>query len=315
MKEDFGDFIKAIRKDRYKRSEDIQPWHSFWYYRPSKDFPPKSIQYPDEYDGSERLNLACTQTDLKASQQKKLVQEWCGLLPTLDNVRLLWFSSRVSEPLFEAACEMGNLVGLHIKWSGIKSIASIPKLKNLQYLHIGSSPSLAPLDPLGELPALEWLELENIRATRDLGFLRDFSKLKGLAIAGDSNSIKYLKAASLEPLENLQELYWLSLPTFTTEDGSLMPLAKLSSLKYLYLSNKFKMEEFAKLAGARPDIKCDRLKPVSDILSYFTCKKCSRNKMVLLTGKGKQLLCIDCDADRIARHVKTFNEIAEKYRF
>jgi hypothetical protein len=173
---------------------------------------------------------------------------------------------------------------------------------------------LAPLDPLGELPELEWLELENIHATRDLGFLREFTNLKGLTIGGDSNSIKYLKAESLEPLENLRNLYWLSLPTFTTEDGSLMPLAKLGSLKYLSLSNKFKMEEFAKLAGARPDIDCDRLKPVSDILSYFTCKKCGGNKMVLLTGKGKPILCVDCDATRIARHIDAFNEIADQYR-
>lgn len=314
MAKDFEDFIKWIRESRNKSSEDVQPWHSFWYYRPTKDFPPRVIQHLEEYDGSERLNLACTQTDLKASQQKKLVREWCEILPTLENVRFLWFSSRVSEPLFEAACEMVNLVGLYIKWSGIKSIASIPKLKNLGYLHIGSSPSLAPLDPLGEVSELEWLELENIRATRDLGFLREFTNLKGLTIGGDSNSIKYLKAESLEPLENLQNLYWLSLPTFTTEDGSLMPLAKLGSLKYLSLSNKFKMEEFAKLAGARPDIECDRLKPVSDVLSYFTCKKCGGNKMVLLTGKGKPILCVDCDADTIARHIDAFNEIADQCR-
>ena len=189
MAKDFEDFIKWIRESRNKSSEDVQPWHSFWYYRPTKDFPPRVIQHLEEYDGSERLNLACTQTDLKALQQKKLVREWCEILPTMENVRFLWFSSRVSEPLFEAACEMVNLVGLYIKWSGIKSIASIPKLKNLGYLHIGSSPSLAPLDPLGEVSELEWLELENIRATRDLGFLREFTNLKGLTIGGDSNSI------------------------------------------------------------------------------------------------------------------------------
>jgi hypothetical protein len=314
MKDAFEDFIEGIREQIYSSSEDIQPWHSFWSYRPTKDFPPKSIRYPHEYDGSGGLNVACTQTELKASQQRKLVQEWCQVLPTLENVKFLWFSSRVSQPLFEAACQMDNLIGLYIKWSGIKSIDSIPNLKNLRYLHIGSSPSLAPLDPLGELPTLEWLELENIRATSDLRFLSDFTNLKGLAIAGDTNSIKYLWADSLEPLQNLQQLYWLSLPAFTTKDGALMPLAKLGALKYLFLSNKFKMEEFAKLSGARPDVECDRLQPISEVLSYLKCKKCCKNRMVLLTGKGKSLLCVDCDDDRIARHVDAFNEIAYEFR-
>lgn len=93
-----------------------------------------------------------------------------------------------------------------------------------------------------------------------------------------------------------------------------MPFAKLRSLKYLSLRNEFKMKAFAELAGASPDIECDRLKPVSDILSYFTCKKCGRNRMVLLTGSGKPMLCVDCEADRITKHVYAYNEVAEQCR-
>jgi len=314
MKKAFEDIVDEIKKELFKGSDDIKPWHSYWFHRPTKDFPPKVIQHPREYHGSDRLNLACTQTDLKPSEQRKLVQEWCDLLPTLENVRFLWFSSRVSQPLFEAACEMENLVGLFIKWSGISSIDSIPKLKNLGYLHIGSSPSIDPLEPLTRLPTLEWLELENIRASSDLGFLSTMTNLKGLSIGGDSNSIKYLKAESLAPLENLQKVFWLSLPTFVPRDGSLMPLAKMRSLKYLLISNKYKMEEIARLAGARPDIECERFKPMTDVLGYFICKKCGKNRMVLLTGKGKPILCLDCDAERIARHVNAFNEIVNLSR-
>jgi hypothetical protein len=61
--------------------------HSFWSYLSNENHPPQAIQCPDEYDGSESLNLACTQTDLKASQQKKLVREWCEILPSLEKVR------------------------------------------------------------------------------------------------------------------------------------------------------------------------------------------------------------------------------------
>jgi len=314
MKNSFEDFVKEINEELHRSSEEIQPWHSFWTHRPTKNFPPSSIRYPDDYDGSDRVNIICTQTDLSASQQKKLVQEWCRVLPTFENVRFLWFNSRVSQNLFEAACEMENLIGLYIKWSGIKSIDSVRKLKNLRFLHFGSSPSAAPLDSLGELPKLEWLELENIRAASDLVFLRDFTDLKGLSVSGDTNSLKDLTADSLKPLENLQKLYWLSLYAFKTKDGSLMPLVMLGSLRYLFLSNNFKMEEYAKLAGARPDIECDRLRPISDVLTNFTCKKCEQNRMVMLIGKGKPFLCIDCDEARIAKHVDAFIEIAENNR-
>ena len=314
MKNSFEDFVKEIKVEIHRSSKEIKPWHSFWTHRPTKDFPPNSIRFPEDYDGSDRLNIICTQTDLSASQQKKLAEEWCEVLPTLENVRFLWFHSRVSQSLFEASCDMENLIGLYIKWSGIKSIDSIQKLKTLRFLYIGSSPSVAPLDPLGELPALDWLELENIRAASDLGFLGDFTNLIGLSISGDTNSLKDLAADSLQPLENLQKLYWLSLYAFKTTDGSLMPLVKLGSLKYLFLSNNFKMEEYAKLAGARPDIECDRLRPISDVLTNFTCKKCNDKRMVMLIGKGKPFLCVDCDAGRIAKHVDAFNQIAEGYK-
>ncbi|MEZ5511873.1 MAG: hypothetical protein R3F47_18615 [Gammaproteobacteria bacterium] len=68
------------------------------------------------------------------------------------------------------------------KWSGIKSIDSIGKATHLKYLHIGSSPSLAPLEPLEQLSNLEWLELENIKACSDLSFAKRLKKLKGFLL-------------------------------------------------------------------------------------------------------------------------------------
>ena len=55
--------------------KDIE--HGYWYYRPDEGFPPKSITFPNEYDGNQRLNVICTQTDLLAIRQRKLVKECC----------------------------------------------------------------------------------------------------------------------------------------------------------------------------------------------------------------------------------------------
>lgn len=306
-------FMELIKQEMHLRSEDVQPSQSFWYHRPTKDFPPISIRYPSDYKGSDRVNIVCTQTELKPSEQKKLVASWCEILPGLEKVEYIWFSSRTTQELFDAVCEMKSLKGLYIKWSGIKSIENIAKAKNLKYLHIGSSPSLAPLEPLSLLPSLEWLELENIRACSDLTFTKTLIILKGLSIAGDGNSIKYLKAKTLEPLTALQNLYWLSLGTFMVEQDGLLPLAKIRKLKYLFLSNKYKMEDVAALAGARPDLDCDLFDPVSGIYDFIACNKCGEHKMVLPTGKGKPWMCQSCDEKRIKKHIKQFNDKANEY--
>lgn len=312
-KEVLQGFVDLMKREMHLRSEDVQASHSFWYHRPTKDFPPKSIRHSSDYDGSDRLNIVCTQIELKTSEQKKLVESWRETLPTLDNVEYIWFSSRTTQELFDAACEMKSLKGLYIKWSGIKSIDNIVKSKKLKYLHIGSSPSLAPLDPLNQLPNLEWLELENISACSNLSFVKNLKSLKGLSIAGDGNSIKYLKAKTLEPLTTLQDLYWLSLRTFMVEQDGLLPLAKLRKLKYLFISNKYQFEDVAALAGARPDIECDLFEPVSGVYDFLACKKCGEHKMVLPTGKGKPWMCQTCDAKKIEKHIHQFNKIANEY--
>lgn len=306
-------FMDLMKQEMHLRSEDVQPSDSFWHHRPTKNFPPKPVRFPLDYDASDRLNIVCTQTELKPSEQKKLVKSWCSVLPKMDKVEYIWFSSRVPQELFDAVCEMKSLKGLYIKWSGIKSIENIANAKALKYLHIGSSPSLSPLEPLSQLPNLEWLELENIKACSDLSFTQHLTKLKGLSIAGDGNSVKYLKAKTLEPLTKLQSLYWLSLGTFLVEQDGLLPLAKLGKLKYLSISNKYKMEEIAALAGARPDIECDLFEPVSGIYDFLSCKKCGEKNMVLPTGKGKPWMCTICDVKKIEKHINLFQKTSDEY--
>lgn len=301
-------FIEEARA----KAEVIEPWQSFWYHRPHLNFPPGPIREIADYDGSERLSLACTQTDLGAAAQKRLVKAWCDYLPTLAGVKFLWFRSRVTQELFDAACAMPNLEGLYIKWGGITSSLAIRALKHIRYLHIGSSPSLQPLEVLSELTHLRWLELENIRAASDLSFLEPLVELRGLSVTGDSNSLKALSIATLTPLQSLKNLEWLQLGTVTVEDESLAPIARLPHLKQLLLSNRFLMEEVASLAGRLPHVSCDLFTPVGDPVEWTQCKKCKRSTMVMLTGKGAPWSCTTCDATRIQRHEDAFRSIAKQ---
>lgn len=313
MSDPLAELLARVRQLTEENSENVQPWHSFWYHRPTRNFPPRSIRDPEQWEGGERLSLAVTQTDLKPAEQKKLVQRWCELLPTLKDVRFLWFHSRVSPELFEAACQLPNLEGLYVKWSGIKDFTPITKLAGtLRYLHMGSSPSLEPLDVLSELPLLEWLELENVRAAAQLEFVSTLKSLRGLGLHGDTNSLKALKVASLSPLAGLDKLTWLSLSALRSEDESLAILATLPSLRYLLINNHFPWQEYAKLAGLRPDIDCDRFTPVSEPVNWTACKKCKQKTMVMLTGKGMPMLCHACDFDKLCAIRSNFHTLVIK---
>lgn len=127
--------------------------NGFWYPRP--DFPPEPITSVEEYTGTDKLNLVCTQLDISSSNQKKIVNEWVKTLPTLKNVRFLWFNSRVNQELFNAACAIEGLRGLYIKWSGIKDISALKRAAQLQFLSIGSSPGIQNVEYLRDLTQLK----------------------------------------------------------------------------------------------------------------------------------------------------------------
>lgn len=301
--------LQPVQDAQRLRAGEVRPDDSYWYHRPQRNFPPPLVRTPDEYDGGERLSLGITQTSLTAAKQKALVRDWCTLLPTLGNVRTLWFHSKVTQAMFEAACAMPALEGLYVKWSGITTLAPMAGMPSLACFHLGSTPSAGGLDALATLPRLVDLEISNVRAAADLRFVEGLAGLRALSVSGDSNSIKALDIPSLAPLAHLHALERLTLATVRVAQPSLAPLAGLANLKYLRLCNAFPMEDVAWLAGRRPDIHCDSFQPVSAPVQAFGCKQCGRKSMVMTTGKGKAWLCLHCDAGRVERHVAAFEAL------
>jgi hypothetical protein len=302
--------LQPLLDQQALRSEIVEPGDSYWYHRPQRNFPPKAIQQPEDYDGGDRLSLAITQTSLKPPAQRALVKRWCGLLPTLGNVRVLWFHSKVSQEMFDAACAMPGLRGLYIKWSSIEDLSPLAKLRGLSHFHLGGAPSAEPLDVLASLPELVDLEIRNVRAAADLSFLRKLPRLRALSVCGDSNSLKPLDIVTLAPLTALQQLERLSLVAVRVDDDSLAPLADLPALKHLRLTNQLPRDEYARLAGRRPDLQSADLQPVFGPATAFACKKCKQKTLYQLTGKGQPWLCGDCDRARLDRHIAEFQAVA-----
>jgi hypothetical protein len=307
---DLREILQPLIDHQNLRSEIVEPGDSYWYHRPLRNFPPKTIQQPGDYDGGGYLSLGITQTGLKPAEQRALVQRWCALLPTLGDVRVLWFQSRVTQEMFEAACSMPSLEGLYIKWSGIEDLSPLAGLRNLSHFHLGGAPSAGPMETLCSLPKLVDLEIRKVRAAGDLAFLRGLPQLRALSLSGDSNSSKPLKIDTLTPIADLSQLERLVLSTVQVQDGLLSPLARLLKLRHLFLANRFPMEECARLAGRRPDILCDLFEPAAGPTNWLKCKTCKQKSMHMLTGKGKPFLCETCDAARLAKHIAEFRMIA-----
>jgi len=175
--------------------------------------------------------VVCTQLPVESSEQRRIVKEWCHVLPSLGHVRYLWFSSRVSQPLFDAACAMPNLEGLYVKWSGVKTLDALTSMPFLKYLHIGSSAQLESIDPLSQLRGLVVLELEWIKRIADLTPLGALSRLEGLAVEGDMYNTQVVD--SLAPLASLSRLRYLFLSNLKSRDGTLRPLVGIESLEHL----------------------------------------------------------------------------------
>ncbi len=54
-----------------------------YYWYPSENWPPESVQEPGEIRTDGRLSVWCTQTSRSANDQRKLVARWCDTLPNL----------------------------------------------------------------------------------------------------------------------------------------------------------------------------------------------------------------------------------------
>lgn len=268
---------------------------------------PRSIRSPDQWAGGETLSVACTQTELPAREQRALVQAWCEVLPTLTGLKTLWFTSRVPQDLFDAACRIPGLEGLWLKWNGLRSIAAAEGHATLKQLHLGESASLESLDAPHRMPALRWFQVDGVRKLATLEPLRGLEGLEGLGFTGGDG--KGLEVPSFEPLSALTGLRWLHLGAVRPADGSLRPLGGLTGLRWLGLPNRFETVEYAWLSRRLTATKCDWLAPYARFhRSVFPCTQCKANCRVMTAGRRSKLLCPACDAAALGRHVAAWEQ-------
>lgn len=226
-------------------SQEQVRW-GFWNWRHSGDWPPKRITFFEEYCPTEMLSLEITQLNgVSYYRQTRIVDQWCAELPAMEEVKYLWFVSRVNQKMFDAACAMPNLKGIFIKWSGIKNIDALWKAKNLRHLWLGGSSQVESIEVLGEMNQLVTLTLEQLNRISDFAVLANLSCLEGLGVNGGMWTAQ--KIDTLEPLSGLRNLKYLTLINTRLREKSFDPLLNLRELVRFDSSWNYPEAEFEKL--------------------------------------------------------------------
>lgn len=217
-----------------------------WYSNLSRDWPPEHITYFRDYRPSDTLSLNITQLDrVSYYRQTRIVDRWCAELPDLEEVKYLWFVSRVNQKMFDAACRVPNLEMLFIKWSGIKSLEALRVPRKLRHLWLGSSAGVESIDVLGELDSLVTLELQQLNKITDFRVLSRLTRLEGLGINGGMWTAQ--KIDTLQPLGSLRNLKYLTLINTRLKDKSFDPILNLIELVRFDSSWNYPEAEFEKL--------------------------------------------------------------------
>jgi hypothetical protein len=187
-------------------------------------------------------------------------------------------------------------------------IGCLLQLPNLRVLTLDSCSKFTSLEQLADFTNLTGLSVTNFKNVHEIEPLANLNTLRELAV--DGGMWTRMKIQSLAPLANLRQLEYLSLTNTKVLDESLEPLGELTNLKQLTIANFYPFEEFAKLSTRLVKTKCQWFAPF--IKTTFKCPKCQVGDLVMLTGKGRPMLCECCDADRLERFVSDFVKIANQ---
>jgi hypothetical protein len=213
-------------------------WNTFSQECQKRDGGLKYLRKVDEYEGQKNFVLACTQQDnCTASEQKKIVKEWCDLFKSQQlSIDKLWVSTRISQQILDAICHQKTLNGLWIKWGVYNDISALENITNLEYLRLGGGSSLDNIDVLSKLKTLKALETKKLFKICDYSLLSGLKNLIDLAIEGDPYSqMKKVTLKSLNFLKDMPQLIRLSLCMTKIEDRSYAPIIDLPNLRFLSL--------------------------------------------------------------------------------
>jgi hypothetical protein len=191
-------------------------------------------------------------------------------------------------------------------------------LRRLEDLLIDWNTKLESFEFLKDVRPLRRLRADGLKRTNRLDGLVHQPTLESLWIGGGID--RRLHLASIAPLASLRKLEQLFLICVQLEDASLAPLAALTRLKRLRMqTNMAPMEEYARLAGALPNVESDALRgfktlrrtlpPGSDLLEVID--QLADDEQIIIVGKGGRRFKVSTDRQKIVEHLVRFRAVRD----
>jgi Leucine-rich repeat (LRR) protein len=132
----------------------------------------------------------------------------------------------------------------------IKNLDCISNLQHLVHLNIGSSSKLENIEGLSTLKKLITLQIEGFKMISDITPITKITSLKGLHINGDMWKKQYLN--SVEGINKLNELEYLSLDGTEVHIKDITPITKLKKLKNLEVGYWWRKDDLENLYKSLP---------------------------------------------------------------
>ena len=193
------------------------------------------------------------------------------LLSTLPNLEELTLHEPSAEQL-QHVSTLWRLKRLRITHARPKNVEFVSRLHGLEELILEYVSGFDDLGPIGGLPRLRSLHLENLRRVSDFSGLSSAKSLQYLFIAGTLDWKQPVQ--NFDFLGELENLEILKLGGFgdvrsLAEYPALLPLTRLRKLKKIWIpSNTFQMEEYALLEAAFPDLEGATFDPCKPWFRY-----------------------------------------------
>jgi hypothetical protein len=265
----------------------------------------QSILYPQPADFPEAIPRVSD-----APENAQLIRLTAGAkninrLRELPRLKRLW-CFHIRQDALERICDCEELEYLYIDTLNSTDLRPLQRLSKLQILSINANTKIDSLEHLRALRQLHGLALIHFREVRSLDPIADLTELHGLVIAGSMWT--RMRVDTLKPLGALTRLRYLDLGNLKAADEDLKPLRSLTSLEELNIPNFYPTEEFARLAGYLPNTRCHWFNPYVEF-NVAPCSKCGSWSRVMLSGKGKPVICRLCDKKRLDKHTAHYHSL------
>lgn len=140
----------------------------------------------------------------------------------------------------------------HLHISRVRgTIVEAGKIPSLKVLSLFACPGLETLQPFAKCAEIESLWISGCVRLKTLDGLSRYKKLSELEIQGSAT--KCGRIDSLAPISRCIALRYLSLAT-VIDGRDLSPLLELKKLRYLWLQNRFKHDQYESILGSCPQL-------------------------------------------------------------